>query len=124
MLINLSNHPFEKWDEKHQQAAFREFGIVEDFDFPEVNPNADTDEVTRLAAEYLLACITKLETTDGKKDAIHISGEPCFLFQFVTLAKAQGISCVCSTTPRLVTNEGNTKISNFHFYQFRKYYLV
>jgi hypothetical protein len=121
MLINLSNHPFEKWDDAHKQAAFSHYGIVEDFAFPEVNPNADTDEVTRLAAEYLSACITKLETTDGKKDAIHISGEPCFLFQFVTLAKAQGILCVSSTTRRLVTSEGKIKTSVFQFVNFRKY---
>ena len=122
MLINLSNHPFEKWDEKHQQVAFREFGIVEDFAFPDVDPNATTDDVMRLAIEYLQLCISKLETTDGKPDAIHISGEPCFLFQFVILAKAQRIPCVCSTTKRIVTNEGNTKTSVFQFVQFRKYF--
>lgn len=121
MLINLSNHPFEKWEEKHQQAAFGQFGIVEDFDFPDVDPNANTDAVSQLAAEYLSACITKLETTDGNSDAIHISGEPCFLFQFVTLAKAHGIPCVCSTTQRLVTNDGNIKTSIFQFIQFRNY---
>ena len=121
MLINLSNHPVEKWNDKHKQAAFREFGIVEDFPFPEIDPNATTEEVLQLALEYLRACMLKLETTDGKPDAIHISGEPCFLFQFVTLAKAQGISCVCSTTQRLVTNNGNTKTSVFHFIKFRNY---
>lgn len=121
MLINLSNHPFEKWEEKHQQAAFRQFGIVEDFDFPDVDPNADTDAVVQLAAEYLSACITKLETTDGKKDAVHISGEPCFLFQFVTLSKAHGIPCVCSTTHRMVTNNGNIKTTVFNFVKFRNY---
>lgn len=121
MLINLSNHPFEKWDDGHQQAAFREFGIVEDFPFPEVDPMATTDEIEVLASSYLVECREKLKTSDGKPDAIHISGEPCFLFQFVTLAKAQGISCVCSTTRRLVTNNGNIKTSVFQFVQFRNY---
>ena len=122
MLINLSNHPFEKWEEKHQQAAFRQFGIVEDLVFPDVDPNADTDAISQLATEYLSVCLTKLETTDGNKDAIHISGEPCFLFQFVTLAKAHGILCVCSTTQRLVTNNGNIKTTIFKFNQFRTYF--
>lgn len=122
MLINLSNHPFEKWEEKHQQAAFKQFGIVEDLAFPDVDPNADADAISQLAAEYLSACITKLETTYGNKDAIHISGEPCFLFQFVTLVKAHGIPCVCSTTHRLVTNVGNIKTTVFKFVQFRKYF--
>ncbi len=121
MLINLSNHPFGKWDELHKLAAFKQFGIVEDYAFPDVNPNATTAEVAELAEGYVTECVTKLQTTDGKPDAIHISGEPCFLFQFVTLAKAQGITCVCSTTRRLVTNNGNIKTSVFLFVQFRNY---
>jgi hypothetical protein len=121
MLINLSNHPFEKWDEVHKQAAFKQYGIVEDFPFPDVDPNATTGEVAKLAAGFVAECVTKLQTTDGNPDAVHISGEPCFLFQFVTLAKAQGISCACSTTRRLVTNNGNIKTSVFQFVQFRKY---
>ena len=121
MLINLSNHPFEKWDVGHKQAAFREFGIVEDFPFPEVDPMATSEEVERLAKSYLFECREKLKTSDGLPDAIHISGEPCFLFKFVTLAKAQGVTCVCSTTRRLVTTDGNTKTSIFQFVQFRKY---
>lgn len=121
MLINLSNHPFEKWDDGHQQAAFREFGIVEDFPFPEVDPMATTDEVEELAKSYLVECMEKLKTSDGMPDAIHISGEPCFLFKLVTLAKAQGITCFCSTTRRLVINVGNTKNSVFKFVKFRKY---
>ena len=120
MLINLTNHPFKKWDNEHQQAAFREFGIVEDFPFPDVNPNATTNEVIQLTVGYLQSCISKLETTDGKPDAIHISGEPCFVFQFVTLAKARGITCVCSTTRRVVSNRGNTKTSTFQFVKFRR----
>jgi len=122
MLINLSNHPFEKWDNAHQQAAFRAFGIVEDFPFPEVDPMATTEEIEELAKQYLAKCQEKLRTSDGKPDTIHISGEPCFLFQFITLAKALGIACVCSTTLRLVTNNGNTKTSVFQFVKFRNYF--
>lgn len=123
MLINLSNHPFEKWDENHKLAAFQEFGIVEDFAFPNVDPCASTEEVAKLAARYMEECIKKIETSDGKPDAIHISGEPCFLFQFVTLAKAQKIPCVCSTTRRVVNNKGNIKTSIFQFVQFRNYFI-
>lgn len=121
MLINLSNHPFEKWDNAHQQAAINEFGVVEDFSFPDVDPMATTEEIKKIASAYFDECMEMLKTSYGKSDAIHISGEPCFLFQFVTRAKAQGIPCVCSTTRRLVTNNGNTKTSVFQFVQFRKY---
>ncbi len=121
MLINLTNHPFEEWAETQKHAAIDQYGIVEDLAFPDVDPSATKEYVSILASEYFSECLMKLETTDGKTDAIHISGEPCFLFQFVTLAKEKGIPCICSTTYRLVTNDGNIKTSNFKFVQFRKY---
>lgn len=121
MLLNLSNHPYEKWDEKQKHTALNQFYSVEDIPFPEIDPVADTAEVALLAAEYLFRCKVKLAESKDKSNAVHISGEPCFLFQFVALAKEQQIDCVCSTTLRLVTNEGNLKTSIFQFVQFRKY---
>jgi len=121
MLLNLSNHPFDKWDEKQRRIALERFSSVEDIPFPEIDPMADTGDVASLASEYLLQCKAKLAEFEDKNNAVHISGEPCFLFQFVTLAKAQTITCVCSTTLRLVTNEDNIKTSIFQFVQFRKY---
>jgi hypothetical protein len=122
MLINLSNHPFEKWDNAQKEAAILAFGIVVDLPFPEVDPMMDTAKVDELATDYLLQCVAKLGVSKDKTNAVHISGEPCFLFRFVTLAKSHGIPCVCSTTRRLVTNEGNIKTSIFQFVQFRKYF--
>lgn len=122
MLINLSNHPYEKWDEKQKYAALNQFGSVVDIPFPEIDPAADTEEVTSLVSEYLLQCKAKLAELIGTSNAVHISGEPCFLYQFVALAKEHQINCVCSTTLRLVRNEGNIKTSVFQFVQFRKYY--
>ena len=121
MLINLSNHPYEKWDEKQKNAALNQFGAVEDMPFPEIDPVADTEVVALVATEYLLRSKTKLAESKESNNAIHISGEPCFLFLFVTLAKKQNIPCVCSTTQRLVSNNGNIKTSVFQFVQFRKY---
>lgn len=123
MLINLSNHPYEKWDNVQKEAAILVYGIVVDLPFPEVDPMADTAKVDELATDYFLQCEAKLRASKDKNkiNAVHISGEPCFLFRFVTLAKSQGITCVCSTTRRLVTNDGNIKTSIFQFLQFRKY---
>ncbi|OJX90105.1 MAG: hypothetical protein BGP01_00385 [Paludibacter sp. 47-17] len=121
MLINLSNHPYEKWDEKQKNTALNQFNSVVDIPFPEIDPMADTEEVASLATEYLLRCKVKLAASKDKSNALHISGEPCFLYQFVALAKEQQIDCVCSTTLRLVTNEGNIKTSIFQFVQFRNY---
>jgi len=122
MLINLSNHPFEDWDEKQKQTAMSAYGVVEDLPFPEVDPAAHTQVVAKLAADYLNTCIIKFGNTFCDTDSIHISGEPCFLFHFVTLSKVHGIPCISSTTRRLVTNEANIKTAIFHFVQFRNYY--
>ena len=121
MLLNLSNHPFDNWYEKQKSTALERFSSVEDIAFPEIDPMAETGDVASLASEYLLQCKVKFADSEDVNNAVHISGEPCFLFQFVTLAKAQTITCVCSTTLRLVTNEGNVKTSFFQFIQFRNY---
>lgn len=121
MLINLSNHPFKDWEKKHQKAAMVLFDHVEDIPYPDVDPNADTSAIKLLAKEYLVRCLAQFTTPLNKNDAVHISGEPCFLFHFIRLAKNQGIPCVCSTTRRLVTNKGNIKTSIFNFVRFRNY---
>lgn len=121
MLINLSNHPYETWDEKQKQTAITEFGNVNDLIFPDVDPLANTDDIVRLAAKYYDECKYKLENSSDKINSVHISGESCFLFQFVTIAKAQGVHCICSTTRRLVINKGNKKTSIFQFVKFRNY---
>jgi hypothetical protein len=121
MLINLSNHPFDEWCETQRMIATSFYGITEDIIFPEIEPNLITEEVKNLSAHYLEECIKILRFSMDSINAVHISGEQCFVFHFVTLAKAQGINCVCSTTRRLVENEGNMKTSFFQFVQFRNY---
>lgn len=121
MLINLSNHPFEDWDKKQKEVALSKYGAVEDLPFPEVDPAADTQSVAQLAAQYLTMSVVKFGKLVQTTDAVHISGEPCFLYHFVNLSKDHGITCICSTTHRLVSNEGNIKTTFFQFVQFRKY---
>ncbi len=121
MLINLSNHPFKDWEVGHQKTAQVLYGQVEDIPFPGVDPKADTSSIVLLAAKYVKKCKIRFGGSLHTNDAVHISGEPCFLFHFIRLAKDQGIPCVCSTTQRLVTNNGNIKTSVFQFVQFRNY---
>jgi hypothetical protein len=122
MLINLTNHPFEKWDIKQKETALSQFGIVEDIPFPEIDPLANTKKVEELAKKYISMCSVKMTNVIDSNSAVHISGEPCFLFQFVTQAKINNLTCVCSTTRRIVTEENNIKKSVFKFERFRNYY--
>lgn len=121
MLINLSNHPSAKWPKNQKTASEKLFGSVADFPFPAINPAWTNEQVEALAEEKLNECIGMLTKT--KNNAIHIMGEMTFTFAFVNLAKQKGITCVASTTERLVeTNDKGEKVSVFKFVQFREYY--
>jgi hypothetical protein len=122
MLINLSNHPYENWDIKQKQFARELFNQVIDLPFPEIDPLSNITAINNLAFEFLEKCKKLLKKEEDKQNAIHISGEPCFLFQFVTHAKEINLICVCSTTRRIVTNIDNIKTSVFQFEQFRSYF--
>ena len=122
MLINLTNHPHEKWGVKQKEIALSQFGSVENLSFPEIDPLINIEVVSSIADQYLSICITKLAATNDQSNAVHISGEPCFLFQFVSKAKANKLPCICSTTRRIVTNDNNIKTSIFQFEQFRSYF--
>jgi hypothetical protein len=120
MLINLSNHNSSKWPENQKATAENLYGSVTDFSFPTINPTWTKEQVAALAEETLNKCLVMLPKT--RNNAIHIMGEMTFTYVFVNLAKQKGITCVASTTERLVeTNEKGKKVSVFKFVKFREY---
>lgn len=128
MLINLSNHPSEKWDEKQKQAAIDEYGWIEDIQFPAINPAATEDEVAELAQKYLQECLMKFEMANipvaqqAHNEAVHIQGEFTFVYRLVNLLKTKNIKCVASTSERNVIKEKDgSKTLVFNFVKFREY---
>jgi hypothetical protein len=128
MLINLSNHPYEKWDETQKQAAIEAFGRVEDYPFPPIDPTASSAEVLELAHEYARECKMRFYFADipvgqvAENHAVHVQGEFTFTFQVVLLLKAEGVRCVASTSHRKTVDLGNGKKKlQFSFEQFREY---
>ena len=124
MLINLSNHPFDKWDEKQMNAARQAYGEVKDLPFPAVDPRAGTGEIKDLAVKYLHEIMGYFHGNNrsGSPDAVHVQGEFTFVFNLVTLLKKEGITCVASTAMRNVRETGHgEKIIKFDFVQFREY---
>lgn len=118
MLLNLSNHPSDKWPE-NQKTAAAQFGKIFDIPFPNIPPDASSEEVNALAKNYL-AKIQAL-ASEGKI-TIHLMGELTFCFALVKLLKQEGITCIASTTERIsVAAEDGTKTSQFRFVQFRSY---
>ena len=121
MLINLSNHPFKNWETAQKDAALKQFISVVDIPFPAVDPVMNTEAVVRLCTEYLSKCLAEFNRQLQPTDAIHITGEHCFVYHFVCLAKGKNIPCICSTTNRLVSYKDNIQVPGFQFVQFRNY---
>jgi hypothetical protein len=127
MLINLSNHPYEKWSKEQKSKARELFGSVADIAFPHINPAASEKEVLKTANEYFKKITQILDecANEPKQNAVHIQGEFTFVFAMVTLFLKSGIRCVASTSERMVEelNSGE-KIVKFAFIQFRDYLLI
>ena len=119
-FVNLSNHSSMKWSDEQRNAA-REYGAIVDIPFPQIDPEADTDEIFDLADNYLDEIYNKYHRFEDNELTIHVMGELTFVFAFVTAAKNYGITCVASTTERVVEENNGVKTSIFKFIKFRKY---
>lgn len=118
LFLNLSNHSSDKWGEAQLDAA-RAYGKVVDMPFPEIDPEATTEEIYILAEEYAEEITSRYPDRDL---TVHIMGEMTFCFRLVTLLHARGVRCVASTTQRKTSElEGGKKESIFEFQEFREY---
>ena len=119
MLINCTNHPYEIWNESQREAAKR-YGEVKDLPFPQIDPNAEINDLRGIAAEYT----EKIE--ELKPEAVLVAGEFTFAFMLVDKLLQDGVNVMTSCSKR-VTEEvknadgTNEKKSVFKFERFRKY---
>jgi len=127
MMINLTNHRFEGWQQSMIQSALDQYGEVIDMPFPAVAPQSDREAVETLAVEYLM----KIQNTIQKHNlspgdvTIHLMGEFTFTFTLLTLLEAAGILAVASTTERnTIDQPDGSKTVNFSFVRFREYYAI
>jgi len=117
-LINLSNHPSDKWSEEQMNAALR-YGEVVDMPFPMVKADANEADIDILADD-LAEKIKEYGSPDVV--SVHIMGEMTLIFSLVLKLKASGYRCLASTTDRLVRDldEGRKEVF-FKFVRFREY---
>ncbi len=121
MLINFTNHPFDKWTDKQKQTALDIYEEVKDLPFPEVAPDGDEEYIKDLAEQYL-RCIFELKPDADKNFAVHIQGEFTLVYRMINLLKEYGIKCIASTTRRVVSeNPDGTRTYRFEFVRFREY---
>ena len=119
MLINFTNHPSSLWDAVQTETARKEFGDIVDVTFPVISPDADEEDVGRLADEY----VQKIKETAGDKTfAVHLMGEMTFTFAMLKRFQNMNITCVASSTERKVVQlDDGEKIAQFKFVRFRRY---
>ena len=120
MLINFTNHPFDKWTDKQKEAALDIYEEVKDLPFPEVAPDGDEEYIKQLADQYL-KCILEFHEP-GENFAVHIQGEFTLVYRMINLLKEYEIKCIASTTRRIVEEHPDgTRTYRFEFVRFREY---
>ena len=122
MLINISNHPSERWSEEQRSVATDLYGIIQDIAFPRVSPEATSSDIAALAAGYVEQAATLAKAKENEPFAVHIMGEMTLTFKVVQSLKEMGITCVASTTFRdTLEHPDGSKTTHFRFIQFREY---
>ena len=118
MFINLTNHPSAAWSVEQTNAA-KEYGEIIDYPFPNVSPDMSSDDIQKLAEEIFNDIISKY--SDARL-TVHVMGEFTMAYALIQLFKDAGITCVASTTERIVTEtEPGKKNVEFHFVKLREY---
>ena len=121
MLINLSNHPKDKWQAKQLEVAIKKYKSVYDIPFPFISPKANSSQVKKKVQSYLKKCLNILSKSSDKNNAVHLMGEFTFVYNLVKLLKQKNITVIVSTTDRLVEESDSKKIVTFNFIKFREY---
>lgn len=119
VLVNLSNHPSADWSPEQMQAAMATWNEVVDYPFPAVDPTADEKEIQDMARN-IVNDITAQHGTTGI--TVHVMGEFCLTHALIQRFGSQGITCVASTSTRIVNEtEPGRKVVEFRFVRFRRY---
>ena len=119
ILINLTNHPSEHWDDRQRIAAMK-YGKIIDIPFPDVDPNGDEEYIGQLSKEYYAKV---MEYAKLCHVTVHLMGEFSFTFALLKLLQRDGVDCIVSTTRRIVSEvpEESKKEVTFEFVRFRRY---
>ena len=126
MLVNFSNHPYEKWEDRQKEAA-RVYGTTRDLKFPAVPGNADEKDIDTMAERSVEEILALLG--GGEPDAVLVQGEFTLTYAVVSRLLDRGISVISASADRRVTetrdDEGrNVKQAVFCFDRFREYRKV
>ena len=119
MLLNLTNHPSQRWPEEQLRTAEARWGSVADFPFPAVEPEASTAQVAELARQITgQVCALRPE-------AILCQGEMTLTAGLVALLQREGFpvyaACSRRESRESVRDGVVVKTASFRFAGFREY---
>ena len=119
MIINLSNHPSEGWQEK-QRAAARCYGEIVDMPFPVIPAESGEGDIASFVRDYL----GRIEAL--RPDAVFLMGEYTFVYMMAGELEERGIPALSSSSERIVTERtmedgAIEKSTRFDFVRFRRY---
>ncbi len=122
VLINHSNHPSIKWDDRQRE----DWDKIIDIPFPTVSPCADTDEVYALAKEHCEKILWEIAEHEGCDVYVYVAGEYtyCYILHDLLKEYLPSLKLAIPTTARMVmerTKEDGTteKVSVFEFVRWR-----
>lgn len=98
--------------------AARNYGEVVDMPFPIIEPNFTREDILHCVKVY----VEMIERMKDDNTVVHVMGEMTFTYNLVNALKELDITCLASTTERLVKMmPDGKKTSEFIFVQFREY---
>lgn len=123
VLINHTNHPYEKWSDKQKEETMKEYDKVTDIRFPLILPHAGDFMLMDDLKGNLEFIARKYKPSETD---VLISGEMVYTYRMVDALKRLGYRCIAATTERKVVETQNddgstTKTSVFEFVKYREY---
>lgn len=114
VLVNFTNHPYEKWGEKQKEDAKR-YGEVIDVPFPHIAASSTKKDIIEISERCMDAIVR------FSPEAVVCQGEFCLAYRVTKLLQERGIKVLAACSDRIVKEEGDKKQSIFQFEQFREY---
>lgn len=126
MLINLTNHPSDKWADDQKNCAIELYGELKDLPFPMVPTSAGVPEVI-VTADGIIDNILKIkeESSTAETFAVMAQGEFTLTYAVVNRLKSMGITVISAVSERIVMEQVENgevrKTVIFRFAGFREY---
>lgn len=109
MLLNCSKISATQWPRAQVDTAQTMYQQIQDLAFPVIDPLTTSGEIAELAQAYAQQIVGL------RPQAVHVMGEPIFVYVLVRLLQAQGITCIASATRPKSNGRG------YDFIQFRPF---